>query len=80
MGGERMTLNERRLGDRILAALELALEQKHLDVAEHLARALEETLTRFGGPDAVDHRELSAGMLQAFDRLEALRRDAHRLP
>ncbi len=75
-----MTLNERRLGDRILAALELALEQKHLDVAEHLTRALEETLTRFGGPDAVDHRELSAGMLQAFDRLEALRRDAHRLP
>ncbi|CAO3354244.1 hypothetical protein [Azospirillum melinis] len=75
-----MTLNDRRLGDRILAALELALEQEHLDVAEHLARALEETLTRFGGPDAVDHRELSAGMLQAFDRLDGLRRAAHRLP
>ncbi|MBK1837728.1 hypothetical protein JHL17_09905 [Azospirillum sp. YIM B02556] len=74
-----MSSNERRLGDRILAALELALEQKHLDVAEHLARALEETLTRFGGPDAVDHRELSAGMLQAFAALEDLRRDAHRL-
>ncbi|PWC33788.1 hypothetical protein [Azospirillum sp. TSO35-2] len=75
-----MTLNERRLGDRILAALELALEQKHLEVAEHLARALEETLTRFGGPDAVDHRELSAGMVQAFERLESLRRSEHRLP
>ncbi|ALG70893.1 hypothetical protein VY88_04530 [Azospirillum thiophilum] len=78
--GERMISNDRRLGDRILAALEMALEQKHLEVAEHLARALEETLTRFGGPDAVDHRQVSAGLLQAFDRLDELRRDAHRLP
>lgn len=75
-----MTSNDRRLGDRILAALELALEQKHLDIAEHLALALEETLTRFGGPNAVDNRELSAGMIQAFDRLESLRREAHQLP
>ncbi|WP_052709900.1 hypothetical protein [Azospirillum thiophilum] len=75
-----MISNDRRLGDRILAALEMALEQKHLEVAEHLARALEETLTRFGGPDAVDHRQVSAGLLQAFDRLDELRRDAHRLP
>ncbi|WP_372397219.1 hypothetical protein ABMY26_24505 [Azospirillum sp. HJ39] len=75
-----MISNDRRLGDRILAALELALEQKHLEVAEHLACALEETLTRFGGPDAVDHRQVSAGLLHAFDRLDELRRDAHRLP
>ncbi|MBP2299558.1 hypothetical protein [Azospirillum picis] len=71
--------NERRLGDRILGALELALEQKHLDVAEHLARALEETLTRFGGSDAVDHRRLSSGMVQAFERLDALRRQEHQV-
>ncbi len=75
-----MISNDRRLGDRILAALEMALEQKHLEVAEHLASALEETLTRFGGPDAVDHRQVSAGLLLAFDRLDELRRDAHRLP
>lgn len=74
-----MISNDRRLGDRILAALEMALEQRHLEVAEHLARALEETLTRFGGPDAVDHRQVSAGLLLAFDRLDELRRDAHRL-
>ncbi|MBP2230601.1 hypothetical protein J2847_003906 [Azospirillum agricola] len=69
-----MSLNERRLGDRILSALELALDQQHLDVAEHLARALEGTLTRFGGPSAVEHRQLPAGMVTAFERLEALRR------
>ncbi|CAO3429946.1 hypothetical protein [Azospirillum doebereinerae] len=75
-----MVLNERRLGDRILSALEMALEQEHLDVAEHLALALEATLTRFGGPGAVDHRELSRAMVEAFERLEALRRKARRLP
>jgi len=74
-----MISNERRLGDRILSALELALVQKHLDVAEHLARALEETLTRFGGPDAIDHRELSAGMVLAFEKLDELRRAEHSL-
>jgi hypothetical protein len=74
-----MTLNERRLGDRILAALDLALEQRHLDVAEHLVRALEDALTRFGGPDAVDHRDLSEGMIQAFEKLDELRRAEHSL-
>ncbi|MCG5242848.1 hypothetical protein [Azospirillum doebereinerae] len=75
-----MVLNERRLGDRILSALEMALEQGHLDVAEHLALALEATLTRFGGPGAVDHRELSLAMAQAFERLGALRKEARHLP
>ncbi len=75
-----MISNERRLGDRILSALELALEQKHLDVAEHLASALEETLTRFGGPGAVEHREFSAALAGAFEKLDALRRAAHSVP
>ena len=72
--------NERRLGDRILSALDLALDQGHLDVAEHLVRALEDTLTRFGGPNAVEHRDLSAGMVHAFEKLEKLRRSQHSLP
>ena len=67
-------MNERRLGDRILNALELALDQEDLEVAEHLALALETALTRFGGEGAVEHRDLSDGMLQAFDRLDLLRR------
>jgi len=65
--------DERRLGDRILYALELALEQKDLDVSELLAKALEATLTRFGGPDAVDKRDLPERMLAAFDALDRLR-------
>lgn len=72
-----MELQERRLGDRILHALDLALEQKHLDVAEHLAQALEAALTRFGGAGAVDHRTFTEAMALAFERLEALRREEH---
>ncbi|MBP2312419.1 hypothetical protein [Azospirillum soli] len=69
-----MIENDRRLGDRILSALELALEQENLEVSEHLAKALEETLTRFGGAGVEDHRDLSENLLLALDRLDRLRR------
>ncbi|WP_207458539.1 hypothetical protein [Azospirillum sp. SYSU D00513] len=69
-----MSIEERRLGDRILHALNLALEQKDLDVAEHLARALESALTRFGGEGAVENRDLSDSMVLAFRQLDDLRR------
>lgn len=65
--------NDRRLGDRILHALDLALEQHDLEVAEHLALALELTLTRFGGRDAVEKRPPPASLDSAFERLMALR-------
>lgn len=74
-----MTVNERRLGDRILHALQLALEQRHLEVAEPLALALEAALTRFGGKDMVDHREFTEAMDLAFVKLDELRRTAHSL-
>ncbi|WP_029008451.1 hypothetical protein [Azospirillum halopraeferens] len=76
---EPAMLDERRLGDRILHALELALEQEELEVCEHLARALEESLTRFGGPGRSDRRDLPPGMVDAFERLERLRHHAHRI-
>lgn len=65
---------ERRLGDRILHALELALDEEDLEVSEHLARALEETLTRFGGAGRTERRDVPPGMLEAFERLDRLRR------
>lgn len=65
--------DERRLGDRILHALELALDQQELDVSELLCRALETALTRFGGKDAVEHRSVPEPILAAFDRLDRLR-------
>ncbi|MDZ5648903.1 MULTISPECIES: hypothetical protein [unclassified Nitrospirillum] len=69
-----MEKDERRLGDRILSALELALEHGNLTVAEPLAQALELCMTAFGGPDAVDHRGVPTRLLQALDRLDSLRR------
>jgi hypothetical protein len=68
-----MERDERRLGDRILMALELAVEQGNLTVAEPLAQALELSVTSFGGPDAVDHRGVPVRLLEALDRLDSLR-------
>ena len=67
-------VDERRLGDRILWALELALGQENLEVAEHLVLAFEAAMTRFGGPEAVEQRELPEGMLRVYEGLDALRR------
>jgi len=71
--------DERRLGDRILGALELALDQDDLEVSEHLELALEAVMTRFGGPDVVEQRDVPEGMLRAYDRLDELRRRQYRL-
>jgi hypothetical protein len=68
---------ERRLGDRVLWALELALDQEDLEVAEPLERAFEAAMTRFGGPDAVENRDIPAGMARAYERLDDLRRRRH---
>jgi|GEM_PF-1739750 len=73
-------LNDRRLGDRILFALELALEPSDVKVAEVLCSALELTMTRFGGKLAMDRREIPAEMLEAMDRLAHLRREAAMAP
>lgn len=67
--------NDRRLGDRILFALELALDQREIQIAEMLARALELALTRFGGPNVVEKRPAPQGLDEAFERLERLRRE-----
>lgn len=65
---------DRRLGDRILAALELAIDQQELEIAEQLWRALELALSRYGGPDAVEKREPPLRLDEQLDRLLALRR------
>jgi len=65
--------DERRLGDRIVHALDLALDQGDLEISELLCKALETALTRFGGVDAIDERELPDTILQAFERVDRLR-------
>ena len=69
----RLVADERRLGDRILAALNLALDQDDLEVADLLERAFEATMTRFGGPGVTELRDIPEGMEHAYERLDALR-------
>ncbi len=68
-----MLADERRLGDRILTALHLALDQGNLEVAELLERAFESAMTSFGGPGATELRDVPAGMTRAYERLDELR-------
>jgi len=70
-------MDKRRLSDLIHEALQAAVEYERLEVAEHLRRALEESFTNFGGPDAVERRDVADEVLETFDRLDALRRKAH---
>ena len=72
---EHFSGDERRLGDRILHALELALDQRNLEVSELLCKALETALTGFGGAGAVDKRPVPESILGAFERLDRLRHE-----
>lgn len=64
----------RRLDGHIAAALDLAIEQEDVAVADLLARALELTLLRHGGPEVVERRSDGGLDLEVFDRLSKLRR------
>lgn len=66
--------NKARLSDRILFALELALEQQDLETAEVLTRALEMSMTRkTGGGDFVERREYPKAVDDIMQKLRALR-------
>jgi hypothetical protein len=65
--------NVRRLSDKILAAFNQACEQKQVDTAEHLLRALELSLTRYGGQNNSDKRSHLGPVVEAFGKLETLR-------
>jgi hypothetical protein len=65
--------HDRRLCDRIMHALDLALEQKELEASELLWRSLEIVLTRFGGPGAVEKRDPPSDFDSLQARLQALR-------
>ena len=45
------SFNTRRLSDKILMAFHQACDQDQIDTAEHLLRALELTVTNYGGQD-----------------------------
>lgn len=64
-----------RLGDRILSAFELALEQGDLPIAELLLAALERTMTRnITGDGYVERRDYPPELEKAMIHMEELRR------
>lgn len=65
---------ERRLSDKILSAFNQACEQKQIETAEHLLRALEVCLTRHGGKGKDDKRGELGPVVEAYAKLDALRR------
>ena len=66
-----------RLDNRILQALKLALDQKDIEIAEMLTRALELAMTRdAGGAVFKERREMSPEAQQALARFAELRRGA----
>ncbi len=63
-----------RLSDRILSALELALGQDDLKIAELLTKALEQSMTRnTGGGEFIERRDYPPEIERAMDKLYALR-------
>lgn len=64
-----------RLSDRILSALELALEQKDLKIAETLTLAMELAITRnSGGGEFVERRDYPPEVERAMEKLRTLRK------
>lgn len=63
-----------RLSDRILFALELALDQGDVAIAEVLTRAIEMSMTRnTGGGEFVERRDYPADMEAAMQKLFELK-------
>ena len=63
-----------RLSDRILSALELALEQEDLKIAEILTRAMEMSMTRnTGGGEFIERRDYPPELERSMDKLYDLR-------
>lgn len=66
-----------RLSDRILSALELALDQDDLKIAELLTKALEMSMTRHaGGGEFIERRDYPPEIEIAMQKLSELRKQA----
>jgi len=64
----------KRLSDKILEALNLALDQEDFSISEQLMNALELSLTRnAGGAEFTERRDFSDEMDSAMTRFDTLR-------
>lgn len=61
-----------RLCDRILRALEMALDQQDVGISELLGRALEMSLTRSGGKGFVERRDFDDAASEALTSVQIL--------
>lgn len=69
------TKNKDRLSDRILFALELALEQKDIELSEALNNALELSMTRnTGGGEFIERRDYPKEIETALAQLRELKK------
>lgn len=66
--------NSERLSDRILYAMDLALDQEDIAIADMLSNVLEASVTRnAGGQNFVERRKYPEGFQEAFLRLQKLK-------
>ena len=71
------TKNKDRLSDRILYAVELALEQHDLELSEALNKALELSMTRnTGGGEFIERRDYPKEIEIAIAQLRELKKKA----
>ncbi len=74
--GEEFDVKRVRLSDRILYALELAIEQEDVSIAESLVRSLELAMTRnTGGGEFVERRDYPPEIREALDRLREIKKN-----
>jgi hypothetical protein len=69
------TKNKDRLSDRVLFALEMAIEQDDLELAELLNRAMELSMTRnTGGGEFIERRDYPKEIEKALERLRTIKK------
>ena len=72
-----ISIEKLRLGDRILTALELAIEQEDIQIAEILHKALDLSMTRnTGGGEFFERRDYPLNVEKALEKLETLQKQA----
>lgn len=72
---EKFKTNKSRLSDRILEALELALQQEDADISELLNQALDLSMTRnTGGGEFIERRDYPKAVEDAINTLRDLKR------
>lgn len=72
-------LNIQRLSDRIFFALELAVEQKSVAIADELVNALELSMTRnSGGGEFVERRDYPTEVENVLKKLRELKDKGYR--